>query len=57
MKKKVELWGLALKEVRCVNSLESMLLMVEAGMGMGVVPDFLQGELSEKFALLSAPAG
>lgn len=44
--------GILLKHVQQANSLEALLLMVEAGIGVAHVPHFLERDLSDKLVLL-----
>lgn len=56
LKEKMRQGGITFRNIRCANSLKAELLMVEAGMGVAVIPHFLSDELSEKLVMLPTPA-
>lgn len=56
LKEKMRQGGIIFKDIRCANSLKAELLMVEAGMGIAVVPYFLWEELPERLTLVPTPA-
>ncbi len=52
LKEKMHQGGFSFRSIRCANSLKAELLMVEAGIGIAVIPWFLRDELPKKLTAL-----